>query len=121
MRQEGESGELCVRGRCLALGYYNNPEKTAEAFIQNPLNPYYPEKIYKTGDIAKYNERGEIVFLARKDHQIKHMGHRIELGEIETAVNSIEGIETAFAFMTKEHSGFCCSTAARRKRHRHIF
>ena len=91
---EGESGELCVRGRCLALGYYNNPEKTAEAFIQNPLNPYYPEKIYKTGDIAKYNERGEIVFLARKDHQIKHMGHRIELGEIETAVNSIEGIET---------------------------
>ena len=91
---EGESGELCVRGRCLALGYYNNPEKTAEAFIQNPLNPYYPEKIYKTGDIAKYNERGEIVFLARKDHQIKHMGHRIELGEIETAVNSIGGIET---------------------------
>ena len=48
------------------------------------MNPYYPEKIYKTGDIAKYNERGEIVFLARKDHQIKHMGHRIELGEIET-------------------------------------
>ena len=89
---EGESGELCVRGRCLALGYYNNPEKTAEAFIQNPMNPYYPERIYKTGDIAKYNERGEIVFLARKDHQIKHMGHRIELGEIETAIHSIEGI-----------------------------
>ncbi len=90
----GESGELCVRGRCLALGYYNNPEKTAEAFIQNPLNPYYPERIYKTGDIAKYNARGEIVFLARKDHQIKHMGHRIELGEIETAVNAIAGIES---------------------------
>ena len=59
------------------------------------MNPYYPEKIYKTGDIAKYNERGEIVFLARKDHQIKRMGHRIELGEIETAVKSIEGIETS--------------------------
>lgn len=94
---EGESGELCVRGRCLALGYYNNPEKTAEAFIQNPLNLHYPEKIYKTGDIAKYNERGEIVFLARKDYQIKHMGHRIELGEIETAVNSLPFI----------HSGIC--------------
>lgn len=91
---EGESGELCVRGRCLALGYYNNPEKTAEAFIQNPLNPHYPEKIYKTGDIAKYNERGEIIFLARKDHQIKHMGHRIELGEIETAVNSIDFVQS---------------------------
>lgn len=85
------------------------------------MNPYYPEKIYKTGDIAKYNERGEIVFLARKDHQIKHMGHRIELGEIETAVNSIEGIETGVCLYDEEHSGFCCSTAARRKRHRHIF
>ncbi len=94
LAERGESGELCVRGRCLALGYYNNPEKTAEAFIQNPLNPHYPEKIYKTGDIAKYNERGEIVFLARKDHQIKHMGHRIELGEIETAVCSIDLIES---------------------------
>ena len=93
LAQKGESGELCVRGRCLGLGYYNNPEKTAEAFIQNPLHIYYPEKIYKTGDIAKYNERGEIVFLARKDHQIKHMGHRIELGEIEAAVSSIDLIK----------------------------
>lgn len=93
LAKEGETGELCVRGRCLAPGYYNNPEKTEEAFIQNPLNPHYPEKIYKTGDVAKYNEYGEIVFLARKDHQIKHMGHRIELGEIEAAVNSIDLVE----------------------------
>lgn len=93
LADEGEAGELCIRGRCLAPGYYNNPEKTEEAFIQNPLNPHYPEKIYKTGDVAKYNEYGEIVFLARKDHQIKHMGHRIELGEIETAVNSIDLLE----------------------------
>lgn len=93
LANQGETGELCIRGRCLAPGYYNNPEKTDEAFIQNPLNPYYPEKIYKTGDIAKYNEHGEIIFLARKDHQIKHMGHRIELGEIETAVNSIDLLE----------------------------
>ena len=93
LAEVGEAGEVCVRGRCLALGYYNNPEKTEEAFIQNPLNPYYPEKIYKTGDIAKYNEYGEIIFLARKDHQIKHMGHRIELGEIETAVLSIDLVE----------------------------
>lgn len=94
LAKEGETGELCIRGRCLAPGYYNNPEKTEEAFIQNPLNPHYPEKIYKTGDVAKYNEYGEIVFLARKDHQIKHMGHRIELGEIETAVNSIDVVES---------------------------
>lgn len=94
LAKEGETGELCIRGRCLAPGYYNNPEKTEEAFIQNPLNPHYPEKIYKTGDVAKYNEYGEIIFLARKDHQIKHMGHRIELGEIETAVNSIDLVES---------------------------
>ncbi len=93
LAQAEETGELCIRGRCLAPGYYNNPEKTEEAFIQNPLNPHYPEKIYKTGDMARYNAYGEIVFLARKDHQIKHMGHRIELGEIEAAVNSIDLVE----------------------------
>ena len=81
-----EHGELCVRGSSLALGYYNDPEKTSEAFVQNPLNPFYPELIYRTGDIVKYNERHELIYLCRKDFQIKHMGHRIESGEIETAV-----------------------------------
>lgn len=95
LAQTDEAGELCIRGRCLAPGYYNNWEKTEEAFIQNPLNPHYPEKIYKTGDLAKYNAHGEIIFLARKDHQIKHLGHRIELGEIETAVSSIDLIESS--------------------------
>ena len=85
-------GELCVRGTCLAYGYYNNPEKTRSAFVQNPLNQAYPEKIYRTGDLAKYNERGELVYICRKDYQIKHMGHRIELGEIETAASSLPGI-----------------------------
>lgn len=88
----GEEGELCVRGSFLALGYYNNPEKTSSAFVQNPLNNAYPEIIYKTGDIVKENERGEILYISRKDFQIKHMGYRIELGEIETAINSIDGI-----------------------------
>ena len=88
-----EVGELCVRGTSLSLGYYNNPEKTSAAFVQNPLNPYVPEIIYRTGDLVKYNEYGEIMYLARKDFQIKHLGHRIELGEIETAVSSIEGID----------------------------
>lgn len=88
----GEEGELCVRGTFLAEGYYDNPEKTQKVFVQNPLNKHYPEKIYKTGDIVKYNEFGEIVYLSRKDFQIKHMGYRIELGEIETVINSVEGI-----------------------------
>ncbi len=87
-----EPGELCVRGTSLSMGYYKNPEKTKEAFVQNPLNQAVPELIYRTGDVVKYNERGEIIYLSRKDFQIKHMGHRIELGEIETAVSSLPEI-----------------------------
>lgn len=88
----GKIGELCVRGTSLAVGYYNNPERTAEAFVQNPLQTAYEEKIYRTGDLVKYNDRYELVYLSRKDFQIKHMGHRIELGEIETAVSSFDGV-----------------------------
>ena len=79
-------GELCVRGTSLAMGYYNNPEKTAAAFVQNPLNHSYSELIYRTGDLVFINERGEIVFKGRKDSLIKHMGYRIELGEIEHVI-----------------------------------
>ncbi|MBO5077084.1 MAG: amino acid adenylation domain-containing protein [Clostridia bacterium] len=84
---DGEPGEICVRGTSVTLGYYRNPEKTAEAFVQNPLNTAYPEIIYRTGDLARRNSRGELEFISRKDYQIKHMGHRIELGEIEAVVN----------------------------------
>ncbi len=91
----GEEGEICLRGTCVTLGYYNNPEKTSEAFVQNPLNPYYPELIYRTGDIGRFNEYGELVFVSRRDAQIKHMGHRIELGEIEAAAAAAEGVRAA--------------------------
>ena len=90
---DGEIGELCIRGSSLSYGYYNNPEKTAEVFVQNPLNTSYPERIYRTGDLAHYNKYGEIMYDGRKDFQVKHSGHRIELGEIETAVSSLDGIE----------------------------
>lgn len=85
---KGEQGELCVRGSSLALGYYNDPERTAQAFIQNPLNNHYPETIYCTGDVVYENEYGEIMYVGRVDSQIKHNGYRIELGEIETAILS---------------------------------
>lgn len=94
-------GEICIRGSSLALGYYNNPEKTKESFCQNPLNSAYPETIYRTGDIGKMNERGELIFLSRKDDQIKHMGHRIELGEVEAAANSLEFIDAAVCIYDK--------------------
>lgn len=97
-------GELCVRGTGLSKGYYCNPEKTQAAFVQNPLNDAYDEKIYRTGDLVKYNERHELVYLSRKDFQIKHMGHRIELGEIETAVSSLPGISLCCCLYDERHS-----------------
>ncbi len=86
-------GEICVSGTALALGYYNNPEQTSKAFCQNPLNSCYPERIYRTGDLAKYTQNGELIFCGRKDFQIKHMGHRIELEEIERAISEVDGVE----------------------------
>ena len=91
----GEPGELCVRGTGVALGYINNKQKTAEAFVQNPLHDHYEDRIYRTGDIVKFNERGELEFVSRKDFQIKHKGNRIEMGEIEVAVNAIPSVTNA--------------------------
>ena len=88
-----EQGELCVRGSSLALGYYNDWEKTKKSFIQNPLNTHYPELIYCTGDVVYENELGEIIYVGRKDSQIKHNGYRIELGEIENAIMASEIVE----------------------------
>ena len=84
--EPGVEGELCVRGTSLAMGYYNNPEKTAAVFVQNPLNKAYPELIYRTGDIVCLNDEGLIVFKGRKDNIVKHMGYRTDLGEIEHVI-----------------------------------
>ena len=99
-----EEGELCARGSFLSSGYYKNPEKTREVFVQNPLNTLYPETIYRTGDIVKQNENGEIIYISRKDFQIKHMGYRIELGEIESAINAIPEMETCVCVYDTNHS-----------------
>ena len=90
--EPGQIGEICMRGTGTAYGYYNDPKRTAEVFIQNPLNNAYKETIYCTGDLGRYNENGEMVYVCRKDYQIKHRGRRIELGEIETAVTALEGV-----------------------------
>ena len=90
--KDGEYGEICVKGTCLALGYYHNPEKTKESFVNNPLNTIYAEPIYKTGDLGSMNADGLLEFHGRKDFQIKHMGHRIELGEIEGVVRAMPEI-----------------------------
>lgn len=100
--EPGKEGEICIRGTALTLGYYRNFEKTNEVFVQNPLNEAYPELIYRTGDMGRYNARGELMFVSRKDSQIKHMGHRIELGEIEIAAGSIDDMKNVCAVFDAE-------------------
>ena len=90
-----EMGELCVRGSSLALGYWNDAAKSDQVFTQNPLNNHYFDRIYRTGDLVYINEYNEIIYVGRKDTQIKYMGYRIELGEIETALLSLNGIHNS--------------------------
>ena len=111
--EPGTLGEICVRGSCLALGYYNNRERTEEAFCQNPLNISYPEKIYRTGDLGRYDEAGRLVFVSRKDHQIKHQGHRIELGEIEAAASSLAVLEACVCVYDRGREVICLFYQAR--------
>lgn len=102
---QGKMGELCIRGTGVSVGYYGDESKTKQAFVQNPLHNNYREYVYRTGDLAHYNEYGEIMFDGRKDFQIKHMGYRIELGEIETALLSLEQVSNAC----------CCYDADKRR------
>ena len=99
---DGEIGQICVGGPVVALGYYGNEEMTAKSFIQNPLNPNYRDIIYKTGDLGRWNEDGNLMFHGRMDRQIKHLGHRIELGEIEEFAKSIDGVADCCSLYHKE-------------------
>ncbi len=99
---QGETGEICVSGPILALGYYGNKEQTEKSFLQNPLNDNYRELIYKTGDLGHFDENGVLHFHGRKDRQIKHLGHRIELGEIEETAKKIAGVTDCCALYYKD-------------------
>lgn len=92
-----EAGELCLRGTSLALGYRGDPEKTRKAFVQNPSHDDYVDLIYKTGDLVKLDEDGNLLFLGRIDSQIKHLGYRIELGDIENVLGGFPNL------------GHCCT------------
>ena len=98
----GRTGEIFLRGTCVTMGYFNNAEKTADAFVQNPLQKAFPEIIYRTGDLGCYNRYGELVFLTRKDLQIKIRGHRVELGDIEAAAMSLQGSRQVCAIYSRE-------------------
>ncbi len=101
-------GEICVEGTCLALGYWNNKEKTMEAFRTVSSQGAYQRRMYATGDMGYYDEQGILYFASRRDHQIKHMGHRIELGEIEAALNTISFITIAVCVYAEEQQKIVC-------------
>jgi len=95
----GETGELCIAGIGLASGYLNNAALTAEKFTNNPVHP--GERIYRTGDIARWLPDGNIEYLGREDHQVKIRGLRIELGEIENTIREYPGITDCVALVKK--------------------
>lgn len=84
---DGDTGELQVRGPTVAQGYWGDPERTARAFVEYAAGPL-AGRVYRTGDLVRRRADGNIVFLGRKDHQIKSRGYRIELGEIESALSA---------------------------------
>ena len=86
--KEGEEGQIWMAGPGMGLGYLNDEEETNRKFRDNLLNP--GERVFLTGDMAKKNEYGELVFMTRKDFMIKHMGYRVELGEIELAATALD-------------------------------
>ena len=98
----GVTGELCIAGDGVGLGYLNHPELTAEKFIENPFGS---GKFYKTGDIAYWREDGKINYIGRNDFQVKIRGLRIELGEIENALCNMEGIYQAVVVVRKTRTG----------------
>lgn len=99
-------GELCLIGPQLALGYYNDRERTEKSFINNPMESNFEQKMYKTGDLVEEKEDGKLYFIGRADNQIKHMGYRIELEEIEAGLIKIPYVKQCAIVHGKTSNGF---------------
>ncbi|HXV94519.1 MAG TPA: non-ribosomal peptide synthetase, partial [Pseudonocardia sp.] len=91
---EGEAGEICIGGPGVANGYVGMPEKTADRFVE-----HRGERIYRTGDLGRIDEQGEIVYLGRADDEVKIRGHRVDLGEIDSLLLDDPAVESAVAAM----------------------
>lgn len=93
----GVAGELAIGGAGVAAGYHHAPELTAERFVPDPYAPQPGARIYRSGDLARWNSDGSLQFLGRRDHQVKLRGVRIELGEVESALLACDGVQAAVA------------------------
>jgi amino acid adenylation domain-containing protein len=100
LQPAGIPGELLIGGVQVARGYLNRPELSKEKFIENPFKK--GDRLYKTGDVAKWNTDGSIVYLGRRDSQVKIRGHRIELGEVTAQLLSKPSINEAVVSVTKK-------------------
>jgi amino acid adenylation domain-containing protein len=101
----GEIGELCAAGDCLADGYLNRPEMTAEKFVDWKDDGGVSKRIYRTGDLARYLPDGNIEYLGRRDTQVKIRGNRVELGEIEVLINQSDNIQQAIVVAREDVPG----------------
>ncbi len=99
----GVTGEICIAGAGVTQGYLNQPELTEEKYIRNPYNAN--QLLYKTGDLARWNEFNELEFIGRSDNQVKIRGFRIELGEIENQLTRHEEIQDAVVLNKKDSDG----------------
>lgn len=91
----GDPGELYVRGPCVAAGYYADPERTRERFVEDPLTPGLGRRVYKTGDRVRLDAEGRYWFLGRADNLVKVRGYRVELSEVELALTAAPGVAEA--------------------------
>jgi D-alanine--poly(phosphoribitol) ligase subunit 1 len=113
------TGELFLRGPNVGLGYYNDPERTAKSFVQNPTHRRFADIGYRTGDLVRRDSKGQLHFVGRSDFQIKHMGYRIELEEIEAALGSVPEVKECAVVYRKlgegmgEIVGFAALAAAK--------
>ncbi len=101
----GVTGELCITGVGVGMGYVNDSERTAEKFIPNPFGESKLERLYKTGDLARYLRDGNIEYMGRRDNQVKIRGFRIELGEVETVLNAHPQVQQAVVIAREDVLG----------------
>lgn len=100
----GAKGELLVRGTSVAYGYLGDAEKSANSFIQNPLNDTFHDPLYCTGDLVEIDSNGNYLFLGRADDQIKFLGYRIELGEIEASLTKVDYVEECVVVVNRDET-----------------